>query len=195
MANLVQHLAPEDSSEFDSISYNKQRADELPEYGNGNILNRYKDILPNPRTMVKLRQKNEDPSSMYINANWVRNYAGDNGFIAAQVLGDREKESRYSACFKMRIGQCEVMGMPFIYYGDIGLSRCHELLSLQLRKLVCDVSGYLCLGANSCDACKFCADVMGTQCKYGRHADPIERGEQSKMRTLFPSETQCHVKL
>jgi hypothetical protein len=48
------YLAPEDSDRFESLSYHKQDPYELPEYARGKVLNRYGDILPNPKTRVKL---------------------------------------------------------------------------------------------------------------------------------------------
>eukprot|EP00041_Stephanoeca_diplocostata_P036685 m.1348591 g.1348591 ORF g.1348591 m.1348591 type:complete len:762 (+) comp24915_c1_seq2:473-2758(+) len=81
---LKDYLAPADAEEFASISYNKQSPAALPEFARGKAFNRYNDILPNPRTMVKLKEEGGDPSTTYINANWIRNYHGQKSFIAAQ---------------------------------------------------------------------------------------------------------------
>lgn len=40
-------------------------------------VNRYKDILPNPRTRVPLKRVGNDPISEYINANFVRGPDGN----------------------------------------------------------------------------------------------------------------------
>eukprot|EP00036_Acanthoecidae_sp_10tr_P009730 CAMPEP_0182916138 /NCGR_PEP_ID=MMETSP0105_2-20130417/762_1 /TAXON_ID=81532 ORGANISM="Acanthoeca-like sp., Strain 10tr" /NCGR_SAMPLE_ID=MMETSP0105_2 /ASSEMBLY_ACC=CAM_ASM_000205 /LENGTH=646 /DNA_ID=CAMNT_0025053067 /DNA_START=32 /DNA_END=1972 /DNA_ORIENTATION=+ len=84
MASVDDLLYPEDTERFDSISYNKQSQSELPEYARGKVLNRYGDILPNPKTMVKLSMEDGEPSSTYVNANFVTNWHGQNGWIAAQ---------------------------------------------------------------------------------------------------------------
>ena len=47
--------------------------------------NRYGNILPNPRTRVKLPQAGSDPSSTYINANYIAGYSGfPHEYIATQ---------------------------------------------------------------------------------------------------------------
>eukprot|EP00038_Savillea_parva_P018381 m.23359 g.23359 ORF g.23359 m.23359 type:complete len:759 (-) comp4073_c0_seq1:89-2365(-) len=84
MSTVEDFLYPEDPDRFESISYNKQDPYSLPEYARGKVLNRYGDILPNPRTIVKLSQDGNDPSSTYINANYVINFFGAKGWIAAQ---------------------------------------------------------------------------------------------------------------
>ena len=47
---------------------------------------RYWDILPNGITRVKLKVENDDQSTDYVNANWVRGYGGSGAkkYIAAQ---------------------------------------------------------------------------------------------------------------
>ncbi|KAG8226410.1 hypothetical protein J437_LFUL012506 [Ladona fulva] len=47
--------------------------------------NRYRSILPNERTRVNLSEKDNDPLSSYINANYVRGYDGEErAYIATQ---------------------------------------------------------------------------------------------------------------
>lgn len=47
--------------------------------------NRYRSILPNERTRVSLAEKDNDPLSSYINANYVRGYDGEErAYIATQ---------------------------------------------------------------------------------------------------------------
>jgi multidrug efflux pump subunit AcrA (membrane-fusion protein) len=48
-------------------------------------LNRYNNILPNPRTRVRLAKVNEDELSCYINANYIHGWDGGHGaYIATQ---------------------------------------------------------------------------------------------------------------
>eukprot|EP00730_Choanoeca_flexa_P006380 TRINITY_DN12143_c3_g1_i1.p1 TRINITY_DN12143_c3_g1~~TRINITY_DN12143_c3_g1_i1.p1 ORF type:complete len:1021 (+),score=271.12 TRINITY_DN12143_c3_g1_i1:137-3199(+) len=62
----------------------------LPKHGLGPRLNRFRDVLPNPLTRVKLPELQEDPSLEYINANWVRGYGGRQAraYVAAQAPKD-----------------------------------------------------------------------------------------------------------
>lgn len=83
--DISQYLAPRDHQEFDGISYNFTKGDQLPEYGRGKVLNRYGDILPHPKTRVKLQVQNGDIATEYINANFVRSFNSETtGYIAAQ---------------------------------------------------------------------------------------------------------------
>lgn len=83
--DLSDYLVARDHQEFDSISYNFATGDMLPEYGRGTSLNRYNDILPHPKTRVKLQIKRGNPATEYINANFVRSYNSETtGYIAAQ---------------------------------------------------------------------------------------------------------------
>lgn len=57
---------------------------ELSVVGSG-IKNRYKTIVPNESTRVKLSIRNNDPLSSYINANYISGYKGEpKSYIAAQ---------------------------------------------------------------------------------------------------------------
>jgi len=47
-------------------------------------VNMYQDVLPNPKTRVRLATFNSDPSTDYINANYVRDRSGKFTWIAAQ---------------------------------------------------------------------------------------------------------------
>lgn len=78
-------LAPLDSNRFQRLDYRFVSPNAVPIYGRGAVVNRYKDILPAKDSRVKLRILNDDPSTEYINANYV---SGANGnkrhYIAAQ---------------------------------------------------------------------------------------------------------------
>ena len=51
---------------------------------------RYKNILPNPRSRVKLPQIGDDTCSTFINANFIENWQGNaKGYIAAQGAAHR----------------------------------------------------------------------------------------------------------
>jgi protein tyrosine phosphatase len=59
------------------------------------VVNRYCDILPNPRTRVHLDQVNNDPISGYINANFVRGPdCNPRAYICAMVRPVPSTESR-----------------------------------------------------------------------------------------------------
>lgn len=72
--------------DFMALPQNAAGIDELP--GETRIimqLNRYRNILPNKKTRVRLHQKGKDPITTYINANFVVNaYGNPNGYIASQ---------------------------------------------------------------------------------------------------------------
>lgn len=84
MSTVDDFLVPADSDRFESIPYNKQDQSELPDYARGKVLNRYGDILPNPRTRVHLTQLPDDRGSDYINANFVTNFFKNKAWIASQ---------------------------------------------------------------------------------------------------------------
>lgn len=84
MADL---LAPMDSGAFERLDKRKTVPAQVPPYGQGKVVNRYWDILPCPRTRVKLKCLNGDQATQYINANFVRGYgpnASPREYIAAQ---------------------------------------------------------------------------------------------------------------
>lgn len=59
--------------------------DEIPECVRNKTHNRYMDIIPSPETMIRLPELNSDPTTTYINANFVRSCEDDpRGYIAAQ---------------------------------------------------------------------------------------------------------------
>ncbi|XP_054720794.1 LOW QUALITY PROTEIN: tyrosine-protein phosphatase non-receptor type 5-like [Uloborus diversus] len=69
-------------SEFWEIPMNHP---EKVEVAGSGTKNRYKTILPNESTRVNLYEKNGDPLSSYINANYVRGYGGETrAYIATQ---------------------------------------------------------------------------------------------------------------
>ena len=74
------------ASEFGGIDKNKASPDELP----GSVAalayaNRYRDVLPNGHSRVKLQQIGPDVLTTYINANHLRSWDGKAGwYIAAQ---------------------------------------------------------------------------------------------------------------
>ncbi|ELU06625.1 hypothetical protein CAPTEDRAFT_168672 [Capitella teleta] len=58
--------------------------DKIEVAGSG-MKNRYRTIIPNEHSRVKLPEINQDPVSSYINANYIRGYRGEpNAFIATQ---------------------------------------------------------------------------------------------------------------
>ena len=63
---------------------------DLPPHARGMRLNRFRDILPNPVTRIRLPELKEDPTLEYINANYIRGYGGRNAreYIAAQAPTD-----------------------------------------------------------------------------------------------------------
>ncbi|THD20426.1 Protein Tyrosine Phosphatase Receptor Type R [Fasciola hepatica] len=72
------------SAEFWNIPMNHASKKDLPISGIGQK-NRYQSILPNFATRVVLPMINNDPATSYINANYIRGYAGrPNAFIATQ---------------------------------------------------------------------------------------------------------------
>lgn len=66
------------------------RATDLPPHARGMRLNRFRDILPNPVTRLRLPELKEDATLEYINANYVRGYGGRNAreYIGAQAPTD-----------------------------------------------------------------------------------------------------------
>jgi len=69
---LASLLAPLDKAGFERLDKRLTVPEQVPPYGQGKVLNRYWDILPCPRTSVKLRCLNGDQSTQYINANYIR---------------------------------------------------------------------------------------------------------------------------
>ncbi len=60
-------------SEFESLEQNLITSERIPE--GVSHLNRYSNILPNPRTRVRLSSDGTDESA-YINANYIHSYDG-----------------------------------------------------------------------------------------------------------------------
>lgn len=84
--DLTIFIAPPDDHAFETLDTNDTLPEELPAFARGRKLNRYWDILPNPVTRVRLDVQNNEPSTEYINANYIRGY-GDRSvreYIAAQ---------------------------------------------------------------------------------------------------------------
>eukprot|EP00039_Didymoeca_costata_P018872 m.335334 g.335334 ORF g.335334 m.335334 type:complete len:902 (-) comp17572_c0_seq1:991-3696(-) len=80
-------VAPFDAAVFESLEKNHVGIDSLPiEIQKAlKTFNRYKNILPNPETAVTLAQIGEDPTTKFINANYIRDFAGNKkAYIAAQ---------------------------------------------------------------------------------------------------------------
>ncbi|XP_077400605.1 receptor-type tyrosine-protein phosphatase R isoform X2 [Vanacampus margaritifer] len=65
------------------MNFTEHNQVDVPNHGSKN---RYKTILPNPRSRVVLQAgRNADPLASYINANYIRGYGGDEkAFIATQ---------------------------------------------------------------------------------------------------------------
>lgn len=84
-ADLESMLAPMDVKGFEKLEQRMVKADALPAYARGKVHNRYTDILPPPDCRVKLELVDGDPTTDYINANFVRSADGRrNEYIAAQ---------------------------------------------------------------------------------------------------------------
>ena len=83
MAQQDMFLLPLNLAEYDGLDQNFVGPDRIP--SGVDHLNRYINILPNPRTRVRLTEINDDETSRYINANFVAGYDGTPGApIAAQ---------------------------------------------------------------------------------------------------------------
>ncbi|EGD75941.1 serine/threonine protein kinase [Salpingoeca rosetta] len=76
-------VAPFDKEEFKHISMRLVKKNKIPP--GTSQLNRYMNILPNPRTRVRLQQLGEDKTTTYINANYIHGWDGGHGsYIATQ---------------------------------------------------------------------------------------------------------------
>ena len=76
-------IQPMDIALYDSLDQNLVGVDRIPD-GCG-PLNRYINILPNPRTRVRLKQVGSDERTRYINANFVQSFDGvPRRYIATQ---------------------------------------------------------------------------------------------------------------
>lgn len=76
-------IQPMDLNVYDNLDQNLVGVDRIPD-GCG-PLNRYINILPNPRTRVRLKQVGSDERSRYINANFIQSYdAVPRRYIATQ---------------------------------------------------------------------------------------------------------------
>ena len=80
------YIAPLNEEQFEMLDPRETFPEELPAYCRNMDHNRYWDILPNGITRVKLVVENDDQSTDYVNANWVRGYgvSGAKKYIAAQ---------------------------------------------------------------------------------------------------------------
>ena len=77
-------ITPLDEAKFETLDVCKTHAIELPDYARGRKLNRYSDILPNPLTRVRLPEINGDPTSEYLNANYIGGLLSAREYIASQ---------------------------------------------------------------------------------------------------------------
>ena len=69
---------------YDALDYMIVDESEVPPLCRNKTFNRYMDILPTPRTRVKLPEDPMDPTASYINANYIRGSDGnERAFIAA----------------------------------------------------------------------------------------------------------------
>eukprot|EP01147_Barroeca_monosierra_P010372 gene10372-2505_t len=78
-------IGPPDIKAFDAIDNYLTPVEDIPEAVRNKKHNRYMDILPNPRTAVKLSMLDNDPSTTYINANYVRGPLGEPRFYVAAM--------------------------------------------------------------------------------------------------------------
>eukprot|EP00911_Craspedida_sp_UC1_P001020 UC1_evm1s764 len=85
-ASATIHLDPLDTEAYEALSLRKTRQEELPDHCLGRTMNRFKDILPNAVTRVRLSIVRGDVSSEYINANYIRGFRHHRAreYIAAQ---------------------------------------------------------------------------------------------------------------
>eukprot|EP00035_Acanthoeca_spectabilis_P024834 m.455589 g.455589 ORF g.455589 m.455589 type:complete len:799 (-) comp20898_c0_seq1:233-2629(-) len=79
-------LAPLDVDGFRNLDKNHTEPSEVPNNCGAwpSTVNMYEDVLPSPKTRVTLAVFNKEPETDYINANFVRDRAGNMTWIAAQ---------------------------------------------------------------------------------------------------------------
>lgn len=78
-------LEPLDIPSFEALDNQLSYAVDIPECVRNKKFNRYMDIIPNPASAVHLAEIPDDPTSTYINANFVRNCDDEpRAYIAAQ---------------------------------------------------------------------------------------------------------------
>lgn len=78
------HLGPRDVEAYSDLEDNLTTKAEIPECVRNKRHNRYMDILPNPRTAVRLAKIGDDEESEYVNANFVHGCNGnEKEYIAA----------------------------------------------------------------------------------------------------------------
>ena len=79
------NISARDVDAFNKLSDNLTKPEGIPKEVRSKKYNRYMDILPNPRTAVKLPESHGDVASTYINANYVRGYVegDDKRYVAA----------------------------------------------------------------------------------------------------------------
>lgn len=76
-------LAPLNMEEYHDLDDNLVGKDKIPEGVNN--LNRYINILPNPRTRVRLKELDGDARTSYVNANYIQAHDGTpRAYIATQ---------------------------------------------------------------------------------------------------------------
>lgn len=76
-------VAPFQKDEFKDISMRLVKKNKIPP--GTSHLNRYMNILPNPRTRFRLQQLGDDKTTSYINANYIHGWDGGHGaYIATQ---------------------------------------------------------------------------------------------------------------
>eukprot|EP00055_Hartaetosiga_balthica_P001006 m.138003 g.138003 ORF g.138003 m.138003 type:complete len:601 (-) comp12910_c0_seq1:117-1919(-) len=78
-------IGPCDKTAFDEIDNNLTTIEEIPACVRNKRHNRYLDILPNPKTAIKLPIVQNDPESEYVNANYVQGPNGDPKFYVAAM--------------------------------------------------------------------------------------------------------------
>ncbi|EGD76708.1 tyrosine phosphatase [Salpingoeca rosetta] len=83
-------VTPMDVEGFKQLPRHQIHASALPSHAAGPRLNRFRDILPNPATRVRLPPLQEDPTLEYINANYIRGHGGRSAraYVAAQAPMD-----------------------------------------------------------------------------------------------------------
>eukprot|EP00049_Salpingoeca_infusionum_P018830 m.358959 g.358959 ORF g.358959 m.358959 type:complete len:2697 (+) comp18357_c0_seq1:279-8369(+) len=81
--HIEMSVAPYDTADYKTIPLNLVKKNRIPP--GTDHLNRYMNILPNPRTRVRLQEVDGDPRTAYINANYIHGWDGaPQAYIATQ---------------------------------------------------------------------------------------------------------------
>lgn len=98
---MAWHITPFDSQRYVDIKYNEEPVDVIPECVRSKVFNRFMDVLPNPRSRVKLPHDPRDPTADYVNANYIHGFDGSYpAYIAAMgyALAFEYRVNLHSLC-------------------------------------------------------------------------------------------------